>query len=163
MKACGFRGLKVLGTHQDWAELARTWLDITSLFPDSLEWLQNVNVTLARLVLSFNEPVFWADMFRSESCGSGSDTEIDGWLSRLARKQPSLRKSENFPSGIGRVFYKDISTQQNYELITGVLSSSENAEGVREFQHGYVVFNKKNVPVTESWDLHARTVLCAAS
>lgn len=72
---------------------------------------------------------FFGSMFNSERCGSGGETSVDGWWSRIYREQPDgLRKPCNFPTQVARVPWKNMETGRQFYLNCGVMASMIDPE-----------------------------------
>src|ERR1700733_3294453 len=96
MYLCGHPQIKLLGTKADW-ELVIDRLDhLTGEFaacPDSQlpMWLnESVFPTALKLrkALDGDDPEWFKTIFTQERCGSGGETQIDGWFCRLMMQQP---------------------------------------------------------------------------
>ncbi len=73
---------------------------------------------------------FWKDILTGKICGSGHQIEVDGWFSKLYRKQPKgMRQAQNFASHLAKVDYKLLDTGQTFTMLSGVLSSHEDENG----------------------------------
>lgn len=139
MLACGIPYVDVLGTKEDWDKVLSSWKGLSELFPDFTVYFDEVTTILNKIQTVDTE--FWKDMFRLEKCGSGSQTEVFGWFADLFRIVPSMRFSYNFPTHVAKVCYKQLNTDQDYEMYSGLFSSKvENDCLVPDF--GYMVFNK---------------------
>ncbi len=86
---------------------------------------------------------FFRGMFTSERCGSGGETEVDGWWSRIYRHQPQgVRKPCNFGTQVARVPWKNADTGREFFLNAGILSSNIDADGVFVPEFHYVQTEK---------------------
>lgn len=126
MKCCGLPSVTLLGSKEDWEKLLAHWMYIGEVFNCEEDYFSTVSGIIFSVIRQYDEvdKQFLQDIFYSERCGSGSDTEVHGWWTKLYRDQPdSLRKAANFSSHIAKVKYKDLDTDLNYQMINGIFSS----------------------------------------
>lgn len=148
MYACGIPGIDVRGTQVDWVHLN----ELSRALPLEL-WPTLAGSTLiANLVneATRNDPEFWRGMFNLEYCGSGHQTEVTGWIRKLFFKQPGVAYVENFSSHISRVNYKNLDTNKDYSLLSGLLSSSVVGTTL-EPTFGWFVVENQPAPERESF------------
>jgi len=108
MYACGFPAISVQGTRDDWHLVAAQWRKLVPLFGAAAPWMERVQRTLDECVARLVDATWWRAMFSLERCGSGSQTEISGWLPDLFRVQPEgPRYVQNFPTNVAVVDYKE--------------------------------------------------------
>jgi hypothetical protein len=122
MLLCDFPRVTVLGTQEDWDQLALSWAALPSeLFPT--EYFKAVSSVLVGLRTLRDEPDFWRKMFKLTNCGSGHQTEVSGWIVDLfvSVKRPSYTR--NFSTHASRVDYKNVTTNREYSLFAGLFSS----------------------------------------
>jgi hypothetical protein len=147
MYLCGFPGVVVRGNHEDWMTLPALWEDLPKeLFPDS-KYRTRVQAGLVAMgdTSLRNKPEFWADMFSLKKCGSGHQTEVQGWIRELFVKRPEVGYVGNYSSHASRVDYRNFTTQKDFSLFAGLFSSDLTAEGVLEPYFGSFVIEKKPV------------------
>lgn len=143
--ACGIPAVEVRGERADWYRLIQHWADLKGYFPEHEDYFDRTGRLLAEITTR-TDRAFWAGMFTMERCGSGSERVASGWWLDLYREQPRLAKTCNFPNGLGRVDFRDLTEQKEYQLITGLLSSREIVvDGVHyaEPLHGFVILERK--------------------
>lgn len=145
--ACGLPAVEVRGTQEDYEELFERWAEVRSLLEtdrgEEAGWARQVQAQLGALVSRREDPEHWKQFFSMTKCGSGHEMEAYGWVTALYRVQPTgTRKVENFSSGLSRVSFTHIATQQRFQLLSGLLSSELRGE-VLEPDFGYVVLEKR--------------------
>lgn len=143
MFMCGIPKIDIRGTKEDYQLITYHWDNVSELIGKS-EWTEKVKLTLNRIVEELENPEFWKDIFALERCGSGGQVEVIGWFSDLYRIEPSIRFVGNYTTGISIVNYKNISTNKNYSLNSGLFYSKMEGDFlVPEF--GFVVEEKHDV------------------
>ena len=144
MYCCGIPWIDVLGTGEDWIKLKDSWDEIAKLFPDEANYFTIVSEHLGRILHS--ETNIWLSMFKPEKCGSGSQYEIDGWITELFYKKPKFKLVENYSSCVSKVSYKNLSTKQSFVMYSGLLSSQLNHEEQYLYPYfGRTFFEVENV------------------
>lgn len=144
MMLCGFPYIDVRGEAEDWANLLRGWLRLSHIFKKEKAYFQRVEDILLDASAAFQrkDNEFWAGIFGDKRCGSGGQTEIYGWFSRLFYKQPSTKYVSNYSTHLSKVRYKNISTNKQFEMYYGNLSSNIVGDKL-EPQYGSFVFEVK--------------------
>lgn len=150
MYLCGHPRIKLAGTLEDWAcivaNLDRLRAEFNAL-PDSpiCPWIAlSVLPTATKIAnrmacLSDENEAWFKDIFSEERCGSGGQTTVNGWFSRLFLTQPkSLREVGNFPTHVTKVPYTTLPSDTKWNLCFGLFHSDRDAEGftVPEFSLG---------------------------
>ena len=139
MMLCGFPAVKVTGTQEDWERLRTTFGKLPDL--GHVAWHKAVSGLIDSLAVERCDPNFWADMFSLERCGSGHQTEVKGWISKLYHpghvKGP--RYVGNYPLHASKVDYKQLDTGKKYTMFYGLFGSTL-ANGVLTPDFGSVIF-----------------------
>jgi hypothetical protein len=162
MYLCGIPAVRVEGTLDDW-KLVRSklaWmLSTLPVMPDLAQYLHRADKVAEQVhdsvrshesnveVVSTSDSEFWRKMFYEERCGSGSDTEMKGWITDLAFKYPSLGKVQNFPAAISKVPYTLLDTGQTFTLHAGIIAVTQDDGGFLVPDFGFVV----NEDLTEEY------------
>lgn len=141
VKACGLPAIRVLGGIDDWNRLRAAVEDVAELFPDESSWFDRLAGTLRGLNPGDSR---WRDFYNAERCGSGSDYEVTGWILDLFRKHDRSKPQmpHNLPSGSGRMKFKDLSTDRNYELVSGLFSSFPQEQELKPCWN-WILYEKK--------------------
>jgi hypothetical protein len=153
MYMCGFNKIKVLGTVEDYKRMLKAInhlvLDIFDM-PDEIspvmEYLMKIALIVEDLKLNFDNREFWAGIFYVEFCGSGHQEEVRGWFSNLFAKYPDVGYVQNFSTHLSVINYKNITTDKEYTMNSGILSSVvENDYLMPEFEYyiNEIITNKK--------------------
>lgn len=163
MFACGIPFIDVRGTAEDWLRMFTIWPKIAKLMgfdrpvSNSLSaagWSKTVEQLLMHLAKYVGGQAggmspaidFWKNMFVLTPCGSGSETEVDGWYASLYRKIPQLKKAENYQPHVSSVEYTQLNTQQKYVMKQGLFSSwlvGDTDRATLEPQFGQVIMHKR--------------------
>jgi len=137
MMLCGHPAVKVLGTKEDWDLLIDRLGKFVELFAKVGSELQThiANTALPtawkiRQALDSDESDWFKQIFTETRCGSGGETNVDGWFSRLMMVQPKgIRKTCNFPTHITCVPYKTLPSNTEWRLCFGLFSSDLDEDG----------------------------------
>lgn len=148
---CGIPRVEVRGTPEDWLLLADRWGSLGKLFGPGEHgpYFRRTNDLIDRLVAAVRADAtestrsFFRQMFVMERCGSGSQKVASGWFTELFREKPSLPLSRNFPTGLARVDFRDVSRGVDYQSTIGYLSSRPTEDGFREPLVGHVLMRKR--------------------
>lgn len=152
---CGLPAIRVEGTVDDYVKLAESWRKLPDLLKQQAPaFVTQVQDVLEKTVVALegarsDRPLatekareWFRGMFVCEKCGSGSQTEIEGWITQLQRVQPDgPRFASNFASQIAKVDYKNLETQREFSLLYGLFSSQLDM-GVAIPQFGPLVFER---------------------
>lgn len=138
MACCGFPAIDVRGTQTDWEKMETCWLELTLALEEPREWLENVYRTLQTCCERLGDEQWWRDMFSLEKCGSGSDVEAGGWLTRLFREQPEMRYPRNFPPCVSSVEYRHLNLAKDFQMQDGLFFSRYDGD-FAEPDFGYTV------------------------
>lgn len=136
---CGFPHIDVLGTPEDYQKIS----DYISLIGEVLftPYLAKAKKTVDRIIENLDSPEFWNKMFFYVFCGSGSE-DYDGWWKDIYFKEPRTNLLENWASHISKVNYKDLTTNINYTMKTGLFVSNF-VDDVLMPDFGYVIYQNK--------------------
>ncbi|MBI5173347.1 MAG: DUF4419 domain-containing protein, partial [Candidatus Melainabacteria bacterium] len=139
MYCCGFPAVKLLGTKYDWDSvidhLARLAVVFGGVGSSLQEHLSKVVLPVAeRIRIAFDgggDPDWFKAIFTEETCGSGSQVDIDGWFCRLFMVQPecSPRQLCNFATHVTRVPYTTFPSQTRWTVCFGLFYSSLDEDG----------------------------------
>lgn len=144
MLLCGFPKVKLLGQESDWDKV----IENINLFGEVIalpEYFDKVTELANTIKNNISNPDkdFWNEMFSLKKCGSGSQVELNGWITKLYINRPTVPYVHNYPASLSFVKYKFINTGQNFELCYGLFSSNiEDGYLIPEF--GYII-NKENL------------------
>jgi hypothetical protein len=127
MYMCGIPRVKILGTDSDWELIINNLRSLMSITDKITKYLNQVIDVINNNILNKNVK----NIFSIKKCGSGGQVEVNGWITKLFMKIPSVRYVENYPTCVSRVPYLFESTGQNFELSYGLFSSNE--------QDGYLI------------------------
>ncbi len=158
MFMCGLPAIRVEGTVEDYVKLAEAWRGLPDLLkgcdPSFFASVQHnlevlaLHVEGARSNRSLAQELareFFGNMFACEKCGSGSQTEVSGWITSFQRIQPKRPQySSNFAPQIAKVEYKALDSGREFTMLYG-LFSSELADGVAHPQFSPLVFERTPV------------------
>jgi hypothetical protein len=142
MYCCGFPAIDVRGDQADWAKLHYKWKCLGKMFSKHQDYISRVDNAIAQICGSLNDADFWRDMFNLDRCGSGHQYEVSGWLTNLYLQEPDTRFPENYPSHVSLVAYKQLNTQKDYEMKSGLLASKkEGSFLIPDFAH--IIYEKR--------------------
>jgi hypothetical protein len=127
MFMCGLPEIKVLGTVDDWKNIRTNFDKLFELLGKCYNFKNypvRVKIILDNIVNSFEASEadrisFWKDIFTQKNVGSGSQLEVDGWITHFLIVQKKPLKLENFTNTIGYVRYKNLTSGNNYMSIHG--------------------------------------------
>lgn len=144
MMLCGFPRMVIRGTGEDYARMWSTWFKLPNLLRDlDKVWYDRVNDLLIEIGQAYcnQDAAFWSKIFSAKKCGSGHQTNVDGWFTQLYRKKPDgPRYAGNYPSTAAKVDYKLIDTNQTFSMIQGLFASKADDNNVMTPQWGTLVF-----------------------
>lgn len=146
MYCCDIPFVRVQGTQQDWLSLYNSAIAIRDLMPERVQkhrvWATRFAATISTLMAKMDDQDWLRGIFSLEECGSGSDTFVRGWITKLFYDPTcdGCPKSENFSSCVSKVSYKDLPTEQDYLLKAGLFSSHMDGD-VLVPEWGWVVYN----------------------
>lgn len=156
MYMCGFPAIKILGTIDDYVKLAEAWRQLPKLLvAQGTAFFARVQKVLEELVVALHGArgetdigreaarEWFGTIFAAENCGSGHQTEVNGWITKLQRKQPKgPRYASNFAPQIAKVQYDELTTKRKFVMLYG-LFSSELVDGVATPSFSPLVFEPK--------------------
>jgi hypothetical protein len=119
MFLCGIPRVKVMGTETDWMLFKNNLQNLKRIFPTKEEWIDGI------LSIDFisNDPEFWKGILTMERCGSGSQEEVQGWITKFFINKPKFALPQNFSTHVSEVSYKNISNKKDYIMFLGLFSS----------------------------------------
>lgn len=139
--ACGIPRIKILGTKQDWRTLEHKIHRMrTEIFNQDgttdqtmCEYLTRAEQQV-RKIYTTRDPMFWKEMFSIGRCRSGHTDVVEGWINQFYRIGHAQKKSGkvtysgddfyNYKAHISTVNWKNVETQRNFTLKTGLLYSN---------------------------------------
>lgn len=147
MYCCGIPFVEVEGAESDWQKLLFNYAEITNtllhIYTDNSLQMYFTNAKNVVRALAGEVYVDWKKFFSLEKCGSGSETEVFGWITSLFHKQPEgVRKVRNFSTCISNVSYTQLDTGRKFTMKNGLLYSSVENNLLRP-DFGYVVYEKR--------------------
>jgi len=144
MLLCGIPMIDIRGERQDYLEVVARWRQLTSHFSAVADYMARVDEVLINIVRGLADAKFWQGMFRLDHCGSGHQTVVRGWWSRLYRKQPELAYVGNFSPHVAKVSYKSLNytPAKHLEMYDGLFFSRLDGDLLIP-QFGYVVMESK--------------------
>lgn len=151
MYLCGIPHIDVRGTREDYQEVAHCWSKIGELLVGNEEYFFKTSEVINSILENINSANFWLDIFKLDRCGSGSQYTVEGWWSNLYHKQPSLKFVENYASHLAKVRYKQMNTNQDYEMYQGLLCSSLE-DGCLEPEFGGMIYSRPEQPIVEDFN-----------
>lgn len=143
MYMCGITKVKLLGSNADWDTMLAALDKLSNLLPKLKKYLAQVSNEVKGIAAFVEVPSvgFWKKMFSLEKCGSGKQVEVKGWITNFFIKKPSPAYVNNYPTCVSYVKYKNITTGVNYELVSGLFSSTEE-DGYLIPDFGYLILGK---------------------
>lgn len=129
MFCCGIPKARIEGTVEDWTKIIESLRSVADML-QLQDYLYKVEKAInnVRQAIVRNEPSHIAGIFSLVSCGSGSQVEVDGWITDIFIEYPRVGYVGNFPSGIANVEYKNHNTGKNYIMKSGLLRSKFDGE-----------------------------------
>lgn len=141
MLACGFPAIDVRGTEEDWLQMHACWCNLKEIFNECSSYFNQVEETLTNCIERREDVSWWNDMFVMRRCGSGSQTEVSGWINSLFQEVPRPAYTGNYNTNISVVDYLDLPTQKKYKMQDGLFYSKKEGDFlVPEF--GYTIHEK---------------------
>jgi hypothetical protein len=147
MYCCGIPKIRVLGTPEDWQLFADKCMRIIEIIPEFDAYLDVVRLRVLSILM---ETVDYSKIFSLVRCGSGSQVEVEGWISDFFIEKPSVRYPENFISCISKIDYHCDNDGKDYRFYAGLFTSKiEDGYLVPEFDGMYFVKNDSARAITE--------------
>jgi hypothetical protein len=150
MLMCGLPKCRIEGTVDDWVKIIEA---INKIGP--MLQLDDYTIKVGQAVIKFAQSItrnsneHMKSFFNLVRCGSGSQTEVDGWIENFFIKTPSLGYVRNYPSCVSKVEYKNFTTGKEYFLKSGLLRSKVDGDYlVPDFT--FVVYEKGTAPAIEN-------------
>jgi len=129
MLLCGIPKIKVFGSNEDWELFINESQKIYSLIPEFNNYLIAVNYRIFEIL---DDEADYSTFFTLERCGSGSQVEVNGWITDFFIEQPHVNYPENFIPCISKIDYKNYNEGgKEYRLYAGLFNS--------EVEDGYLV------------------------
>lgn len=128
MFMCGIPKIHFVGSDDDWKNIQSSLFSIGAKIKDSImeAYLGEVYSQIQKFIDRDVEVL--SDMFGVERCGSGGQVEVIGWFQNFYYKTPDIKYTYNYSTSISTVEYKNLSTNKDFVMFTGVMSSSIGPE-----------------------------------
>lgn len=127
MYMCGYNKIKVLGSIEDYEMMSDAISRLKNIYDGTdtvmINYLNKSDENVQNIIYNWENKDFWNKIFYLEECGSGSQVEAKGWFTDFFNKYPSVGYVENFSTHISIVEYKNIDTDKDYVMNSGLLSS----------------------------------------
>jgi hypothetical protein len=143
MLACGFPKIRLEGEIDDWKKMQSSLKSLKTHFAILNDYFDKVisRVDDVIKVLLTNDATVFKTILKMQRCGSGSQHTVEGWIKEFFFKEIDYALTQNFPSCVSSVLYTNLSTDTDYEMKVGLLSSNvEDGFLVPDF--GYAVYEK---------------------
>jgi len=144
MLACGIPKIKIMGDSEEYQSMCSKITSIALLFVDdeaTTKYLARIHDLFSEIAAAVaNEDTeFFKRIFTLERCGSGSQVEVNGWITRMYLKE-SVRPGyvSNYPTSISTVEYKNLDTNKDYKKYVGLFGSAEE-DGFLVPEYGYFI------------------------
>ena len=129
MYLCGFPKVRVEGTQEDWEKFMNHIDGLGEImeFDFITEYLVKVADNIEQILDSVkgeDRSEFFTNIFSLERCGSGSQVEVNGWITDFYVNQPQVPYLENFSAGYSKVDYTVINVGE-YCLFSGLFCSED--------------------------------------
>ena len=140
MYMCGITKVKVLGSEQDWNRFLFSLNALGNIIPKLKSYYDQVGNVIEGIAANTESPStdFWSKIFSLKKCGSGSQVQVEGWITKFYIKKPSPAYVNNYPTWVSYVEYKNLTTDKSYQLVYGLFSSTE-ADGYLVPDFGYLI------------------------
>ena len=131
MLLCGFPKVKVEGEIADWTLFLESLNKLQNLFTENSvsNYLSGVQEHISTICLYLDTETYNNDFFQNiftlQRCGSGSQVELNGWITDFFIERPRVPYIENFSAGYAKVDYKVIPTNEELSLFSGLFCSEE--------------------------------------
>lgn len=151
MLLCGLPEIKVLGTVDDWKKVKSNFDKLFELFGECYDFKNytlRVGIILDSIINSFEYSEedavdFWKDIFTQENIGSGSQQEMNGWITHFLIVQKKPLKLENFTNTIGYVRYKNLTSGNSYMSVHGGFDYDLDEEDFAVLRYGKYIAMKQ--------------------
>jgi hypothetical protein len=140
MYLCGFPFIDVKGSIEDWKLLKEHWDRLKKIVKGNIQWVNTVSNIFNNIVEQFDNKDFWKGIFSLKHCGSGHQAELSGWFTDLFVVQPRVRYAENFSAHVSNIKYKQLDTNQDFEMSVGLFNSIQRDEFM-EPSFSFIVYN----------------------
>lgn len=134
---CGIPRIKILGTKEDWTTLEKKLYTMaTEVFRGEINSVEDEDYEEPRIVSYLKRALevvqkihtetsseYWSEMYKIDKCRSGHTNYVVGWINSLYRSYHG-NDFYNYQPHISIVAYRDLDSQKDYELRSGLLYSS---------------------------------------
>jgi hypothetical protein len=153
MFMCGLPKVRVEGDVTEWQKINDSLVKIAEMLhlEDYAYKVSNVINNICHTITHQTNEHF-KTFFSLVRCGSGGQTEVNGWFTDLYIKRPTVGYVGNYSSCISKIEYKNLSTGKDYFMKVGLLRSKFEGEYlVPDFT--FVVYEKGTAPaeIRKTW------------
>lgn len=130
MLLCNIPKVRVVGYYEDWNKFLESLQQLYDLLP--IERIQRYFVRVANTIKKiknrWREQEYLKKIFYLVNCGSGSETEVEGWILDFYLK-PISHKIVNYNTHVSKVDfkvknYKISEYEENFQIYAGLFSSN---------------------------------------
>lgn len=154
--ACGIPEIKLGGTKQDWLNVLAHWRKLSNLFFGRVEYtdkfLLRVEEYLHHMVAREYDNLFWRSIFTQRNVGSGSELQIDGWITEFFYDDIKFKKLENMTQTYGVVKYLFKNENQRYASVCGGFSWYLEPDGFYALKYNKLYFKERLAKNTTNMD-----------
>lgn len=122
--ACGIPKVTVMGTKEDYDAISLALVVLSK----KLDGLSSYLLRMKDLSDSIwnGDKEFWKDIFHSKQCGSGGQTDINGWYTEVCpiKKGAPQRIVNTQHSHIAKVNYESLETGNKYIMLCGIFGGT---------------------------------------
>lgn len=130
---CGIPSIRIDGTVEDWTLVQEKLTSLLEVFSGALnKYISKCLFQITQLIIACenHDEYFFKKMVKLESCGSGSQYEMDGWIMQfLVDSEKTLL--EGLPPHMSKMDYTNLDTNRTFSLFSGVFYS--------EIKNGFLI------------------------
>lgn len=149
---CGISKMKIFGTKDDYNVMSYKLDHLLSNGldkPKMRSYIEQVKEQLKTIYDNFDNDEFWSGMFWLEFCGSGSQTEVRGWIRNFYIKNINPSYVSNYSKSVSVVPYKNLADGKYYTLMCGLFESNISQDGYLNPEFNYLICNDNEVRLTD--------------
>lgn len=154
---CGIRRIRVTGNYDDWSGLIARTMAIASMFlsvglAKEVEYMIRIGDLLEKILGSFEHGnvEFWKGIFTAKNVGSGGQLDIDGWITELFFKKPSVMRLENFLAAYSVVPYTNLETKRQFRGVYGAFELLTTEDGYLKNGYASMIFEEVDKPANRA-------------
>ncbi len=136
---CGIPAIKIGGTKSDWVLLSAHAIILANKLDHSLLWRAAKIFNQIALSFESDQTEFWKDIFTTRNVGSGSQQEINGWITQLTLHNQSMRL-ESLSSTYAMFPYTNLESKRNFKAVYGAFRYYEDAAGFLTSEFDTIVY-----------------------